>query len=226
MATAAKFVPPEAHARGFRHDNAALALDGYLRRLARQEAQCRLVLGRLAHRFLKRAGQHTLGFARLGDYARERLGLSAREVQSLAAVAERAASLPATQAAFMRGELSWAQLRLLVGVAAPDTEAEWLARARGRTVRALGALVRAVGGSDDDEDAGEPHVRFRLRGPRRLLPLWRDVVELARRMAGEQLSQAQAAEAIAAEGLSARPAGTEPWPEPWQPATRPADPPE
>ena len=218
------FIPPEGHACGFGHDVAAVALDGFLRRLAAQEAHCRLVLGRLAHRLLKRAGQHALGFARLGDYARERLGLSARQVQSLAAVAERAASLPATQAAFIKGELSWAQLRLLVGVAAPDTEAEWLALARGRTVRALGALVRTAGGSDDAEDAGEPHVRFRLCGPRRLLPLWRDVVELARRMAGEQLGHAQAAEAIAAEGLSARPPGTEPWPEPRQPATSPADP--
>src|SRR5712692_2466157 len=107
-------VPPRGHACGFRHDHAALVLDGSLRRLARHEAQCRLVLGRLAHRFLKGAGQHTLGFARLSDYARERLGLSAREVQSLAAVAERAAALPATEAAFTNGELSWAQLRLLV----------------------------------------------------------------------------------------------------------------
>src|SRR5438093_8189361 len=181
--------PPEAHACGLGQGHAAVALDGFLRRLARQEAQCCLVLGRLAHRFLKRAGQHTLGFARLGDYARERLGMSAREVQSLAAVAERAASLPATEAAFINGELSWAQLRLLVTVAAPDTEAEWLSRARGRTVRALGALVGAAGGSDDEEDAGEPHVRFRLRCPRRLLPLWRDGIELARRMAGEQLDQ-------------------------------------
>src|SRR3989442_12073199 len=142
MSIAAGFVPPEAHACGFRQDNAALALDGYLRRLARQEALCRLVLGRLVHRFLKRAGQHTLGFARLGDYTRERLGLSAREVQSLAAVAERAASLPATEAAFINGELSWTQLRLLVGVAAPDTEAEGLARARGGPGRALAAAAR------------------------------------------------------------------------------------
>src|SRR5256885_1408955 len=117
-------------------DAAARRLDAALRKLSRQQALCRRVMGRLAHAFLERKGQHALGFARLGDYSRERLGLSAREVQSLAAVAERAASLPATQAAFIKGELSWAQLRLLVGVAAPDTDAEWLALARGRTVRA------------------------------------------------------------------------------------------
>ena len=45
-------VPPETHGRGFRHDDAALVIDGYLRRLAAQEARCRAVLGRLARAFL------------------------------------------------------------------------------------------------------------------------------------------------------------------------------
>jgi len=64
-------VPPEACSRGFRRDDAALVIDGYLRRLAAQEACCRVVLGRLARAFLRGRGQHLLGFARLGDYARE-----------------------------------------------------------------------------------------------------------------------------------------------------------
>src|SRR5438105_9764288 len=61
-------------------------------------------------------------------------------------------------------------------------------------------------GEDDDV------VRFRLRCPRRVRLLWQQVVELARRMAGAELTHAQAAEAIAAEGLSARPACDEAWP--------------
>src|SRR5438105_3641049 len=69
-------------------DLCALQLDGYLRRLARQEAVCRRVLGRLARSFLAGRYHHRLGFARLGDYTRERLSLSAREVQELARVAE------------------------------------------------------------------------------------------------------------------------------------------
>src|SRR6266446_2971271 len=54
-------------------DLCALQLDGYLRRLARQEAVCRRVLGRLARTFLAGRYHHRLGFARLGDYTRERL---------------------------------------------------------------------------------------------------------------------------------------------------------
>ena len=213
-------VPPDAHARGFCHDDAALVLDGYLRRLARQEARCRAILGRLAHRFLQRRGREILGFARLGDHARERLGLSARELQSLATVAERAARLPELDAAFARGELSWAQLRMLATVASPETEGEWLKLARGRTVRALAALVRAEGAADEEAEDGEPRVQLRLRCPRRLVRLWRDAVELARRMAGAELTQAQAAETIAAEGLSARPPVGDSWPEAWPPAGR------
>ena len=38
-------VPPEAHGRGFQRHDAALVIDGYLRRLAAQDARCRAVLG-------------------------------------------------------------------------------------------------------------------------------------------------------------------------------------
>ena len=140
-------IPPEAHGRGFSPDEAALVLDGYLRRVASQNTRCRAVLGRLARRFLARRGHHELGFARLSDYGRERLGLSAREIQTLAAVSAGLEHLPGIRSAFERSELSWSQVRLLVGVATPDSETEWLELARGRTVRALAALIRGDGRS-------------------------------------------------------------------------------
>src|SRR5262249_47681822 len=87
--------PPDGHSRGFSHDDTALVLDAWLRRLASQESRCRQVLGRLARAFLRRAGPHGLGFSRLDDYARERLGLSGREVQSLATVVARLDERPA-----------------------------------------------------------------------------------------------------------------------------------
>src|SRR5437870_13387500 len=98
--------PPERHSRGFSACDAALVLDGWLRRLAAQEAWCRLVLGRLAAVFLRRAGHNELGFARLGDYGREQLGMSARELQSLASVSGRLEQLPVLRAAFEAGRLS------------------------------------------------------------------------------------------------------------------------
>jgi hypothetical protein len=210
-------VPPDAHSRRLDRHESALVLDGWLRRLARQEARGRLVLGRLARAFLRRRGHHVLGFARLDDWARERLGLSGREIQSMATVADRLRTLPALAGAFAAGELSWAQLRLLARVATPETQAHWLGLARGHTVRALEAHVRAARGplaADPDGDA-EPRATFRLRCPARVARLWRDTVELARRMAGAQLGQGDAAEAIAAEGLAAGvPPGCGQWPAP------------
>src|SRR3989442_517482 len=79
------------------HDGCALVLDGHLRRLARREALCRQVVGRLARSLLQRHGHPKLGFARLGDYTRERLGLSAREVQELARAADGLVRGPAAE---------------------------------------------------------------------------------------------------------------------------------
>src|SRR5581483_670946 len=216
-APAELLVPPEAYGRGFCPHDAALALDGWLRRLAAQEGRSRTVLGRLARAFLRRRGQHELGFGRLGDYSRERLGISARELQTLATVSERLDRLPRLRDAFADGTINWAQLRLLAAVATPQDEAEWLARAEGRTVRALAAVIRTAPDGEEDDEA-----RFRLRCPRRIRLLWQEVVELARRMAGNELTHGQAAEAIAAEGLSARPACAESWPATDSPSAAPA----
>ena len=204
-------------------DLRARQLDGYLRRLARQEAVCRRVLGRLARTFLADRYHNRLAFARLGDWTRERLGLSARQVQDLARVAERLESLPAIAAAFAAGDVSWTQTRLLATAATPDSEGEWLALARDRTVRALEALV-ARPPADPDE---RHRLRFSLRCPRRLRARWRQAVELARRMAGSELPLAAAAEVIAAEGLSAAPAPVDDCPfrePPPEPVDTPADP--
>jgi hypothetical protein len=230
----------------------ARRVDEALAGLAREEARCRLALGRLCRALLLRRAYDGLGFVRVGDYARERLGLSAREVQCLVQVGWRLEQLPATADAFARGALSWTQVRALVRVAALATEAAWIERARGLTARELEDVVdeacggrRARGGRhrtggdappDRSQDAGappgpsqdagapppldavaaaagddaglvdgEPAARLRLHCPRRVRALWRATVELARRVAGEPLPLWQAAEAIAAEGLSGAP---------------------
>ena len=127
--------------RGLRAAECATLLDGYLRRLARQEARARRVLGTLAHGFLCRRHHHDLGFARLRDYTRERLGLSARELQTLAHVVQGMARLPAIGDAFDSGEITWSQARCLVALATPEDAPFWLIVARIQTVRALEANV-------------------------------------------------------------------------------------
>ena len=110
-------VPPSPQER--RHLDRSLCaelLDPLLRRLARQEALCRRVLGRLARAFLQRRAHQRLGFARLDDYARERLGLSGRELQDLARVVERLdARLRAAVRALQRIDFQTGRLLRLVG---------------------------------------------------------------------------------------------------------------
>ncbi len=233
------------HVRYLARDLVAGEIDRWLRELGHQEARCRAVFGRLAAVFLRQRAAQRLGFRRMDDYARERLGISARELQSAARVVTVLGGLPRLAAAFEAGVLSWTQVRILVTVATPATELHWLELARGRTVRALEALVRRrrAGGEttvpgdseeapvqtdgwedsadlnasqglrDPERDAADLEdlehlmVRFHLRCPRRVRWLWRRAVELARRMLGRDGPLWQAAEAVAAEGLAAAPAG-------------------
>ncbi len=123
-------------------DRAACELDRWLRVLGRQEALCRRAIGCLAAAFLRQQAQHRLGFSRVGDYSRERLGISARELQTAARVVTALTTLPQLAAAFDAGAISWTQLQILVTVATSASEAHWLELASGRTVRALEALVR------------------------------------------------------------------------------------
>src|SRR2546422_11344549 len=159
--------PSPQERRRLDRDLCAELLDPLLRRLARQEALCRRVLGRLADPFLLRRAHQRLGFVRLDDYARESLGLSGRELQELARVAKKLRDLPLLRDAFADGALSWSQIRLLVTIATPETESAWLVRARGGTVRDLHRVI-AGAAADPDEEAveGEPPARCRVPCPR------------------------------------------------------------
>ena len=59
--------------------------------------------------------------------AAERLGISVRRMQMLLQMDERLRDLPLTSAAFVRGRISSSQVRLLLRVATPETEARLLA---------------------------------------------------------------------------------------------------
>jgi hypothetical protein len=198
----------------------AATVDRELREACRAEAAARLAMGGIACELLRRRAYRRLGFARLGDYARERLGVSARALESAARVATRLEELPAIDTAFRRGELTWTLVRLLSAVARPADEVRWIASARCGTVDDLEALVAsappatgaAVTRDPDPEDDlidGEPAAHLRIECPGRVRVLWRRALELARRVAGAPLAPWQAAEIIAAEGIAGRPPGTE-----------------
>jgi hypothetical protein len=196
----------------------ARKVDIELQVACRSEAASRHELGIVARELLLARAYRRLGFVRLSDYARERLGVSARTLQAAAWVATRLDALPIVAAAFDRSEVSWAQVRAVCAVARRDDQERWLARARVSTVDELERTAHALrrsgaGAADPDPDHddgtidGEPAMRWRIACPARVRALWRRAVELASRAAGEPLAAWRAAEIIAAEAFSGRPAG-------------------
>ncbi len=208
----------------FEREAAAVLLDRYLLRLSRYESVCRLRLGRLAAHLLDARGYHDLGFARLADYAIERLGLSGRELQSVARVWRAVDAIPRLAEAYRSGRVNWTKLRMLCEVVSEETVDDWITRAEAMSTRELAAHIKDSPGppalrrhppasvSDGEyEDAdtidGEPRAQIRIACPAHMRPLWRELAESASRSSGAVLSAWQALEAVCAEALSGAPSG-------------------
>jgi hypothetical protein len=188
-----------------------------LAQLAASVGPLRRVLAAIAARLVDTKGWQRLCYARLSDYARERPGLSARQLQELARVHRALAALPALEQALVANALPWSKVRLVARVAKPEDLAEWIARARTLPVRLLEREVRqahaaGAGGIVDpdtaaDTDDGEPTTRVRLRCTPAVREKWSLVHELAERVAGQRLRAEDALELVVAEACSALPAG-------------------
>lgn len=194
----------------------AAGIDRELRLACHSEVAMRRELGCAARVLIDRRLYRRIGFVRLGDYARERLGISGRALQDAAEVAKRLDALPAISRAYDRSELSWARARVLCSIASVEDEEQWLEVARSRTVEQLEQLAKRSRprsdiapdrAADGDEIDGEPALRWRFACPARVRAVWRRAVELASRTAGGPLGPWEAAELIAAEGFSGRPSG-------------------
>jgi hypothetical protein len=201
----------------------SLSLEARTTALARAGAPLRRALARIAARLVEARAWERLGFARLADYAGERAGMSARQIQELASVDRALARLPAIEAAFVAGRISWSKARDLCRVATPEDEPLWLDAALRLTARALEREVRAVDRralaaverADPPAEIAAPPVdedgwvilEDRETVDLRVAPLarakWWRARQLAQRVAGQRLSHAQCAEWVAAEVLSA-----------------------
>ena len=83
---------------------------------------------------LKRSGAfRNLGFGTLSAYAERVLQLSGRKVGALLGAAEALEHLPLMSEAFRAGEVCWSKVRVMHGLATPETEAAWLEFARAHT---------------------------------------------------------------------------------------------
>lgn len=211
-------------------DEAVECAEERLARLAAALGPLRRVLAALAARLLATRAYERLCYARLADYARERPGISARQLQELARVHRALAGLPALERALVGNALPWSKVRLVARVATIDDEASWISRARGLSTRALEQEVRASvqHSASEQPDEDEPQRRIALHCTDAVREKWAAVRELAERTAGESLREGEVLELVIAEAVSASsidPVFAARWePPPPARATRPAEP--
>ena len=197
--------PPSAAALAYLRGRDA---DGRMQSLIVERAALRPVLGLLALRLVKRRAYETLAFRSLGDYARERLGVTAQALREWSRVWEALAGLPQLRAGVLSSEISWSVARRAVAHASPETDEAFAAALRGRTVCAAEAMLHAAF-PDAPTPETDPAERVRVCVP---LPavqqgLWLAALELVRRTAGEALPVWECAEFMAAEALGVIPPG-------------------
>ena len=200
-------------------------------RRVRSSGATRRVLCGLAGRLAAVRGWERLGYARLGDYATERLGVAPRSLQDWARFDGALRELPGLEAALVSGALGWTKVRLLARVARPADEQAWLSLAHRLSVRALAGEVRAIdlgalpggggeeaqpgsGGEEAQPGSGDADLEGTDEGPRTRVVVqaspevrarWRRCHLLARRVSGDAVPMWQAMEWVAAEVLSSLP---------------------
>jgi hypothetical protein len=184
-------------------DEAGLILDRLLVRVARGHGALDVALGNGLAALAQGDRALQLGYSSIGDYAYERLDIKPRSAQAMARLARELRARPLLREAVHRGEVSVRKAQAVLSLAIGAAEAEWVARARTETVRALEAAARAR--STALESAEEEWERIEVALP----PEGRAVVDEALEFAAKQLGAGapkwQRLEALCQEYLGAHP---------------------
>ncbi|HXC52890.1 MAG TPA: HNH endonuclease signature motif containing protein [Candidatus Limnocylindrales bacterium] len=187
----------------------------------RRTSRLRFLRGRLAASMRSKRSWCVLGYSRIGDYSRERLGIAGRTLEDDARVAGALEHLPHLATAFVESRLSWTKVRLVSAVASATNELGWIGIAQHCDTRTLAARVRDHANAVRNPQAalqsadlpcvdptGDPEdcpVRFSVRISRDGRRLWRATCEMAERSAGSSLTRAQVLELVVAEAASGAP---------------------
>ena len=78
-----------------------------------------------------------LGYSTIHHYGRVALDLTSRQTADYLRIGRLLPDYPELDRAMSQGEIGWTKVREILRIVTPDTEAEWVARARQRTSREL-----------------------------------------------------------------------------------------
>ncbi len=127
-------------------------MESRLLQLAAAARPLRRALAALAARLVATRAYERLCYARLGDYARERAGLSARQLRDLAHGHAALVAMPRLEQALLAGELPWSKVRLVARVASEGDVDAWIALARALPIRRLEREVSSLAEAADGAD--------------------------------------------------------------------------
>lgn len=153
-------------------------LDLELRALSVELMRRDLRLGELALEAERRGVAHTHGYRTVDDYYREALGVAPSSMAARIALARRVRRLPRLRSAIEAGVIGFETATLLARVAAPSTEAAWLALADTSTTKIFREHV----------DAAELHARAHGLPLDALVPPTQTQLEEARHLERRVLS--------------------------------------
>lgn len=137
-------------------------VDGALRAIASRRAELDAEEARLLRAAEAMRIWRQLGMVSAFDYLERVLGYGPRTAKDRLRVARALGSLPELTDALARGELAYSAIRELTRIVTPTTEAAWRAKASGKTLREIEALVAGRRPGDLPEDAPDPELRPRV----------------------------------------------------------------
>ncbi len=138
---------------------------GELTRLARSKGACDAEEARWLLEGKRVRVHEPLGYSTFLSYLEHVFGYGPRMAGERLRVAEALVGLPAMNDVLASGELCWSAVRELTRVAVPATEAEWIAAARGKSMREVEVMVSGRRPGDrpgDPADMGAKRQVLRL----------------------------------------------------------------
>ena len=181
----------------------ALAHDA-LSKLSLRRAEFDAEEGKWLLRAFRAATHAHFGFASFGEYVERLFGLGRRATEEKLRVATALEELPELEQALRAGRLTWSAVREVTRVAMPNTEREWIAEVRGKTVREVERLVSGLAPGDRPKDPRRwERVRHVLRFEVGVetLATFREAMRLLRKRSDHRLNEDEALLSMAREIL-------------------------